>query len=254
MAEELRRKIAGRCLLSIRMSQLLEMIDKSPISPTIDSKRDGLLMAYADSMVRWVYSRDYRNRKFELKNKTINRIIQKILSKNNNLNETTIKSLEKIIDNNSSSLSSSFLNYSNKELRSVSLFAVIAVKDEERYLPGFFNHLRDYVDGFVVLDDGSIDETPNIIKKESKVISVMTNPPHGPEDWDEKGNRIRLLNEARRLGGEVVLFCDADERFEVGFLRELRGLAQDCLSQRKGLQYFRLLWKITNFKKYIIKF
>ena len=63
----------------------------------------------------------------------------------------------------------------------MSLFAVIAVKDEERYLPGFFNHLRDYVDGFVVLDDGSIDETPNIIKKESKVISVMTNPPHGPE-------------------------------------------------------------------------
>ncbi len=111
----------------------------------------------------------------------------------------------------------------------IHLFALIAVKDEERYLKGFFEHLRDYVDGFVVLDDGSTDATASIISQEPKVLSVLTNAPHGPEDWDEKGNRIRLLEEAYRLGGDVVLCCDADERFEIGFCQSLRAYAAECV-------------------------
>lgn len=72
----------------------------------------------------------------------------------------------------------------------------------------------------------------------------MTNPPHGPDDWDEKGNRIRLLNEARRLGGDVVLCCDADERFEVSFLKALRKLAYDCMKDKELVYGVKLceLW------------
>lgn len=164
-SEELRKKIADRCLLSIRMNQLLKMIEKSPISPAIDGKINALLMAYADSMVRWVYDRDSQNKSLDSKNRNIIKVIRELLLNKDSLAGNTIEKLRKI--------------HPNKEFNKVSLFAV---KDEERYLIGFFNHLRDYVDGFVVLDDGSTDDTPNIIKKESKVLSVMTNLPHEPED------------------------------------------------------------------------
>lgn len=103
------------------------------------------------------------------------------------------------------------------------IIAVIAVKNEERYLPGFFSHLRGFVDGFVVLDDASSDATPDIIAREEKVLSFLRNPPGScpyKKGWDEKGNRMKLLAEARRFG-DVALCCDADERFSRRFLAQL---------------------------------
>lgn len=120
-----------------------------------------------------------------------------------------------------------------KARRKIKLYAVIAVKNEALYMQGFFDHLREYVDGFIVLDDGSTDDTPDIIRKERKVVSCLRNKPHDEFGWDERGNRIALLNEARKCGADVVLCCDADERYETAWLKNLRRLARECRSEKK---------------------
>ena len=101
---------------------------------------------------------------------------------------------------------------------------VMQVRNEARFLPGCFDHLRDYVDGFIVLDDGSDDDTAARIRREPKCLSLLSSeaPPGRPHVWRERDNQRRLLEAARALGMEWVLVCDADERFETVFLKQLR--------------------------------
>jgi nitroreductase len=101
------------------------------------------------------------------------------------------------------------------------IFCLIAVRNEERYLPGFLYHVRDHVDGILALDDCSTDGTANILKKEPRVVSILQEEHHGPPHANETKNRQRLLLEAVRLNGRWVLCADADERFEESFLRRI---------------------------------
>src|SRR6185437_5156718 len=48
-------------------------------------------------------------------------------------------------------------------------------------------------------------------------------------------NRLTLLNAAYECGAHWGLCCDADERFETRFLRDLRGLIKDPPAQVIGL-------------------
>lgn len=108
------------------------------------------------------------------------------------------------------------------------LVAIIAVKNEEKYLPGFFKHLREFVDGFIVLDDCSTDKTRAIVQTEQKVLSLLENKVNVCSvGWDERGNRQKLLKEALKYG-DVVLCCDADERYSNGFLKDLRKFAKEA--------------------------
>jgi hypothetical protein len=108
----------------------------------------------------------------------------------------------------------------------LSIFCLLAVRDEERFLPGFLDHIRDHVDGILALDDGSTDRTAEILRGEPRVISVLreerTERPHA----NEARNRYRLLVEARRMNARWILCGDADERFEAAFLRRLRAEAE----------------------------
>lgn len=101
------------------------------------------------------------------------------------------------------------------------IVGVLQVRNEARFLAGCLAHLRDHVDGIVVLDDGSTDGTPDILRRESKVLEVLTNPVCEPHVWRENENKRRLLECARRHGAGWVLVCDADERYESLFLDHL---------------------------------
>ena len=101
------------------------------------------------------------------------------------------------------------------------VYAVMCIRNEEYYLKGFLEHIRNYVDGIVALDDGSSDNTIDILEKEPKVIKIIKNPVTNVRDWDEPNNRKRVLNEARKLGADWALCCDPDERFEIRFLKKI---------------------------------
>ncbi|MET4578340.1 glycosyltransferase [Ottowia thiooxydans] len=105
------------------------------------------------------------------------------------------------------------------------ILGVVQVRNEAALLKGCLDHLRPYVDGFVILDDGSTDHTPRVIEVEPKLAVHLRTPVVEPHHWDEKGNKLRLLRAAQRAGADWVLVCDADERLESLFLRHLRAVA-----------------------------
>lgn len=105
------------------------------------------------------------------------------------------------------------------------ILCVVQVRNEAAMLKDCLDHLRPYVDGFVILDDGSTDHTPSVIEAEPKLVTHLRTPVVDPHHWDEKGNKQRLLRAAQRAGADWVLVCDADERPENLFLRHLRAVA-----------------------------
>lgn len=109
--------------------------------------------------------------------------------------------------------------------RGLKLVAVMQVRNEALYLQGCLDHLRPFVDGFVVLDDGSTDGTLELLQREPRMLDLIRNAPVTPHAWDEPGNRRRVLESAAAQGADWVLCCDADERYETAFLRRLRNLA-----------------------------
>ena len=102
--------------------------------------------------------------------------------------------------------------------RKVRLLALLPIRNHAHYLPGFFASVVPEVDGIIALDDGSTDETAELLATRSEVLEVLHNPPDRPA-WDEMGNHRRLLEAALRHGAEWVLSIDADERLERGFRR-----------------------------------
>jgi len=73
---------------------------------------------------------------------------------------------------------------------------------------------------------------------------LLENPPARPHRWDERENRRRLLTEALGLGADWVLCCDADERYEIAFLRRMRGISAAFPGNGRVFVslFFRELW------------
>ena len=124
--------------------------------------------------------------------------------------------------------------------------AIMCVKNESYYLPGFLKHIEPYVDHIIALDDGSTDNTVEILNSCSKTVEVIHSNYHQGMDWPERDNRLRLINRAYELGADWVLCCDPDERFELKFLRNLRKIIS---KERKCYSvHIRELW--GNYKQY----
>lgn len=117
--------------------------------------------------------------------------------------------------------------------------AIMCIKNEEKYLQGFLDHIRNYVDYVIALDDGSTDNTINILENDSLVKKIIKKEYHESEDWNELANRIEILTEAKNMKADFVLCCDPDERFEENFLKQIKVLVKN--NNLYGV-YFRELW------------
>lgn len=100
--------------------------------------------------------------------------------------------------------------------RRVRLIALLAVRNEMPYLPGFLANVSPHVDGIVALDDGSTDGSGGLLRSHSRVLEVLRVPADRPL-WDEVGNFKKLQAAALRHGAEWILALDADERLEIDF-------------------------------------
>jgi glycosyltransferase involved in cell wall biosynthesis len=97
----------------------------------------------------------------------------------------------------------------------MTLIALLQVRNEQRFLPGWLENVASSVDGIIALDDGSTDATAEILRAHPKLIELLSNPPGRP--WDERANQMALIQAGRRHCAAWFLCVDADERLERAF-------------------------------------
>lgn len=108
-----------------------------------------------------------------------------------------------------------------RNVRSMShrLLALIPVWNREDHICDTLTSLESCVDGVIVLDDGSTDATPSLLRESSLVIEILTKPPKPLVEWDDAANRLELYRAAARYQPEWLLCIDADERLGSAFGR-----------------------------------
>lgn len=124
------------------------------------------------------------------------------------------------------------------------LLALVAFRDEMRFLPGLFDNLRGQVDGVVALDDQSTDGSREFVEAQPLLVDLIAVPPGAQEELEDGRNHRALTEAAWEHGADWLLGIDADERVERGFRRRCeRELAA---AERAGAAAmwvpFRELW------------
>lgn len=122
--------------------------------------------------------------------------------------------------------------------------ALLAFRDERRYLPGWLANVVPHVDGVVALDDGSTDGSPDLLAAHPAVLELIRRPPGDPDAWDDAANHRLLVEAAWDHAADWLLAVDADERLERDF--RPRAEAEMDRADREGhLAYYlhvRELW------------
>jgi len=125
------------------------------------------------------------------------------------------------------------------------ILALIAFRDEEKLLPGFFSHLREFVAGFLAFDDCSTDQSTKIARNEPGMLEFFERHVPSADHHFEVQNRETLLRAARRHGADWVLCGDADERLETRFLMNLPAIVNDPPAKIIGLRMVAV-WENLN--------
>lgn len=94
------------------------------------------------------------------------------------------------------------------------ILAVIAARDEEDRIKGLLKNIENFVDGAVFLDDGSKDNTKEIIKKSNLVLDVIEHPKRKSADYNVGVNLSELIGRAKKYKPEYLFLIDPDERIE----------------------------------------
>ena len=120
---------------------------------------------------------------------------------------------------------------------------LLPVRHAAEYLPGYLASAARCCDAIVALDDGSTDETRDMLAASPLVEVLVTNPPRRSyEGWDDGANRNRLLAAAAELQPDWILSLDADERIDADDADALRNfLDSDALPGcAYGLRHVRM--------------
>jgi hypothetical protein len=119
-------------------------------------------------------------------------------------------------------------------------------------LPGYFDSIARVVDAVVALDDGSTDETADILEAQPLVELLLRKARRATyAGWDDSANRNRLLAAALELEPHWFLFLDSDERLDphdAAALREF--IDHDALEGHAyGMRVFRMIGDLRHWDR-----
>lgn len=124
------------------------------------------------------------------------------------------------------------------------LLALVAFRDEMRFLPGLFENLAGQVDGVIALDDQSTDGSRQFVEAQPLVLELLTVPSGAQEELEDGKNHRALVEAAWRHDSDWLFGVDADERVERDFRR--RAERELATAEREGHAAlwvpFRELW------------
>lgn len=135
-------------------------------------------------------------------------------------------------------------NGADRDVRAVKVVGMLPARNAAADLPGYFASIAPVVDAVVALDDGSTDETGELLAREPLVEVLLRNPRRRSyRGWDDGANRRRLLDAAAELGAAWFLFLDADERFDADDAVALRAFIDDGAEEGHayGMRVFRMI-------------
>ncbi len=103
----------------------------------------------------------------------------------------------------------------------IKIIGLLLMRNEQLILSDTLDHLGNIVDGIIVYDDASEDDSVQIARRHPKVLEVIQNKvwKHSRPEAETRHRQI-LLEHARRYDPKWIFYADADERFE-GNIREL---------------------------------
>ena len=107
---------------------------------------------------------------------------------------------------------------------------VVAISyNEEKDMPGFIDNLFPWVDEIVIVDDGSIDMTEQIVEDAVEKVKFIKSPRKVGEYYSDQRNKGIAAS-----GSDWLLHMDIDERVSPELAEEIRSLIVD-----KGKDAFR---------------
>ncbi len=108
-------------------------------------------------------------------------------------------------------------------VRRPSLVCLLPVRNAAESIPGYLQSVARFADAVIALDDGSTDDTAELLSAEPLVQELLDNPRRETyAGWDDAANRQRLLDAAVAAGHDWMMFLDADERIDADDAAALR--------------------------------
>ena len=90
------------------------------------------------------------------------------------------------------------------------------VRNESKIIQRLLNSLTDRIDSFCILDTGSTDDTPDLIKQWAIKNQIPGEVFHGPfNDFADARNRALAYARQTQFDWDYLLLLDADHEFRV---------------------------------------
>ncbi|HLB62684.1 MAG TPA: glycosyltransferase [Actinomycetota bacterium] len=129
------------------------------------------------------------------------------------------------------------------------IVCLLPVRNGAQDLTGYLAAAPAWCDAIVALDDGSTDETRDLLEASPLVRIVLTNPRRETHaGWHDGANRNRLIEAVAGLDPDWIVSVDVDERIPNDDAEAMRAfLATDALpGLAYGLQHLRM-WDADRF-------
>lgn len=98
------------------------------------------------------------------------------------------------------------------------IVGLVGARNEEKFISQFLQALSLYTDAIVFLDDASDDNTVDIVESVADKCNIETIIRKAEWHRDEPGDRNKLLEAGRQIGGSYFIVLDADEMFTANCL------------------------------------
>lgn len=124
------------------------------------------------------------------------------------------------------------------------IICLLPVRNGGPQLRNWLDEASAFADHVIALDDGSIDETSEVLHSHPIVTHLLANPPRdGFVGWHDGRNRNRLLAAAAALAPAWVVSVDVDERLDPDEAEALRRfVSTEALTPcAYGFQVYRMI-------------